>query len=293
MRLGSDNSTYLRSMALWLIFLFLFSSSLPPPLFLLLSSSSSLPPPPQELEQIAGFQSLRYLEALQITQNPRLRSIDGLSGIIRVQDLIIENNPNLCYILNEFSDRSYWVNRLPPGLVSATDFTLLSLLHARQYLLLIPMQIKNAAEKFITCTPYYTVRVHSLIIILSFCSTDTDSDWHEHCRWYSCQQLFTTHLRQCSPLSLSQQCHLYRHCTLVQLFLHRKLLWCGLPVLWWVQQLPMSKWWHVLHWSNKGKPIYVYVCGGLWRHFLWYTHLSLQFQPLLNRFNMYWHRWWY
>ena len=93
-----------------------------------------------------------------------------------MQDLIIENNPNLCYILNEFSDRSYWVNRLPPGLVSATDFTLLSLLHARQYLLLIPMQIKNAAEKFITCTPYYTVRVHSLIIILSFCSTDTDSD---------------------------------------------------------------------------------------------------------------------
>ena len=106
------------------------SSSLPPPLFFLLSSSSSLSLPPQELEQIAGFQSLRYLEALQITQNPRLRSIDGLSGIIRVQDLIIENNPNLCYILNEFSDRSYWVNRLPPGLVSAADFTL-SLLHAR------------------------------------------------------------------------------------------------------------------------------------------------------------------
>ena len=154
-------------------------TNLPLPVFLL-SSSSSLPPPPQELEQIAGFQSLRYLEALQITQNPRLRSIDGLSGIIRVQDLIIENNPNLCYILNEFSDRSYWVNRLPPGLVSAADFTLLSLLHARQYLLLIPMQIKNGAKKLITCTPYYTliltVRVHSLIIILSFCSTDTDSD---------------------------------------------------------------------------------------------------------------------
>ena len=96
----SDNSTYLT-----------LQLNLPPP----------LSPPPQELEQIAGFQGLRYLEALQITQNPRLRSIDGLSGIIRVQDVIIANNPNLCYILNELSNRSYWVNRLPSGLVSATD----------------------------------------------------------------------------------------------------------------------------------------------------------------------------
>jgi len=70
------------------------------------------------LEQIAGFQGLRYLEALQITSNPLLRSIDGLAGIVRLRDVILIGNPNLCYILNEFSDVAYWTERLPPGMVS-------------------------------------------------------------------------------------------------------------------------------------------------------------------------------
>ena len=60
--------------------------------------------------RISGFQRLRFVEVLQITNNDNLVSIDGLSGIVRVADLLnIRSNPSLCYILDQAPDTDYWL----------------------------------------------------------------------------------------------------------------------------------------------------------------------------------------
>lgn len=60
--------------------------------------------------RISGFQRLRFVNVLRITSNDNLVSIDGLSGIVRVQDLLnIRSNPSLCYILDQTPDTDYWL----------------------------------------------------------------------------------------------------------------------------------------------------------------------------------------
>ena len=63
----------------------------------------------QELEVISGFQRLRYLNRLHITENPRLVAVDGLHGVTEVvwrADII--NNPHLCYSLDSLADKQFW-----------------------------------------------------------------------------------------------------------------------------------------------------------------------------------------
>ena len=63
----------------------------------------------QELEVISGFQRLRYLEVLMITDNPKLLTVDGLWGIREITlGVTIRNNPMLCYSLSSLSDMSFW-----------------------------------------------------------------------------------------------------------------------------------------------------------------------------------------
>ena len=63
----------------------------------------------QELEVISGFQRLRYLEVLIITDNPKLVAVDGLWGVREVTlGVTIRNNPMLCYSLGSLSDMSFW-----------------------------------------------------------------------------------------------------------------------------------------------------------------------------------------
>ena len=66
-------------------------------------------PPIQKLEVISGFQRLRYLGGLLITQNPQLVAVDGLYGLERA-DLRIDiiDNPLLCYSLDSLSDELFW-----------------------------------------------------------------------------------------------------------------------------------------------------------------------------------------
>ena len=46
---------------------------------------------------------------LQITYNPNLGVIDGLSGLQMIEQLVdIRGNGNLCFILNESPDEAYW-----------------------------------------------------------------------------------------------------------------------------------------------------------------------------------------
>ena len=70
-----------------------------------LSPSSTM----QKLEVISGFQRLRYLDGLLITENPSLLAVDGLWGIDTVTSVVnIINNPELCYVLDSLSDKSFW-----------------------------------------------------------------------------------------------------------------------------------------------------------------------------------------
>lgn len=63
----------------------------------------------QELEVISGFQRLRYLEVLMVTDNPDLLTVDGLWGVREVTlGVTIRNNPMLCYSLDTLSDVSFW-----------------------------------------------------------------------------------------------------------------------------------------------------------------------------------------
>lgn len=63
----------------------------------------------QGLEVISAFQHLRYVGVLQVRNNDRLLSMDGLSGITEVtQSINILSNPQLCYILGNLSDTVYW-----------------------------------------------------------------------------------------------------------------------------------------------------------------------------------------
>ena len=63
----------------------------------------------QRLEVITGFQRLRYIGGLLITQNPRLVALDGLYGLERAELRIdIIDNPLLCYSLDSIADRSFW-----------------------------------------------------------------------------------------------------------------------------------------------------------------------------------------
>ena len=48
------------------------------------------------------------METLQLTNNPDLLSVDGLAGLTTVQYVLISNNPRLCYVLEQLSDRAYW-----------------------------------------------------------------------------------------------------------------------------------------------------------------------------------------
>lgn len=66
------------------------------------------------MERISGFQGLRRIGTFQLTHNPWLMSIDGLSGLQEAQisnNLYILNNMELCYILGELSNREYWMVR--------------------------------------------------------------------------------------------------------------------------------------------------------------------------------------
>ena len=63
----------------------------------------------QKLEVISGFQRLRYLEGLLITENPNLVALDGLWGVDTVTSVVnIVNNPQLCYVLDSLSDKPFW-----------------------------------------------------------------------------------------------------------------------------------------------------------------------------------------
>ena len=65
--------------------------------------------PIQNLEVISGFQRLRYLGGLLITQNPQLVAVDGLYGLERADVRIdIIDNPLLCYSLDSLSDELFW-----------------------------------------------------------------------------------------------------------------------------------------------------------------------------------------
>lgn len=58
---------------------------------------------------ISGFQRLRYLEALLITNNPKLITVDGLWGVREVTlGVTLVNNPILCYSLDSLSDIPFW-----------------------------------------------------------------------------------------------------------------------------------------------------------------------------------------
>ena len=58
---------------------------------------------------ISGFQRLRYLEGLQITEHPRLLAVDGLSEVAEVSLRVdIVNNPLLCFALDSLSDKVFW-----------------------------------------------------------------------------------------------------------------------------------------------------------------------------------------
>jgi Notch-like protein len=65
-----------------------------------------------KLEVISGFQRLRYLEGLLITENPNLVALDGLWGVDTVTSVVnIVNNPQLCYVLDSLSDKPFWQGR--------------------------------------------------------------------------------------------------------------------------------------------------------------------------------------
>lgn len=67
----------------------------------------------QNLERISGFRGLRQIRNLQLSHNPQLISIDGFSRTVddmfSINNIYINNNPRLCYVLNELSDREYWM----------------------------------------------------------------------------------------------------------------------------------------------------------------------------------------
>lgn len=66
----------------------------------------------QNLERISGFRGLRRITTLQLSHNPQLVSIDGFSRTsddpFTVNNIYINNNPRLCYVLNELSNMEYW-----------------------------------------------------------------------------------------------------------------------------------------------------------------------------------------
>ena len=58
---------------------------------------------------ISGFQRLRYLDGLLLTENHQLIAIDGLHGIEEVKLRVdIINNYRLCYSLDALPDRMFW-----------------------------------------------------------------------------------------------------------------------------------------------------------------------------------------
>ena len=58
---------------------------------------------------ISGFQRLRYVDGLLITQNPQLVAIDGLYGVTEVNLRVdIIDNPLLCYVIDSLSDKQFW-----------------------------------------------------------------------------------------------------------------------------------------------------------------------------------------
>ncbi len=61
------------------------------------------------MTQISGFQRLRYVDVLKVTNHPNLVSIDGFAGIESIRrHLDVRNNPQLCYILSDTPDYDYW-----------------------------------------------------------------------------------------------------------------------------------------------------------------------------------------
>ena len=71
----------------------------------------------QNLERISSFRGLRQITTLQLSHNPQLVSIDGFARTttdsFATGNVYIYNNPRLCYVLNELSNREYWmVSRL-------------------------------------------------------------------------------------------------------------------------------------------------------------------------------------
>lgn len=63
----------------------------------------------KDLEVISGFQRLRYLDGLLITENHQLIALDGLYGVTEVKLRVdIINNYNLCYSLDSISDKMFW-----------------------------------------------------------------------------------------------------------------------------------------------------------------------------------------
>ncbi len=45
---------------------------------------------------------------LQISHNLDLVSIDGLAGLEAITNMYVSNNPELCYVLDNLSDETYW-----------------------------------------------------------------------------------------------------------------------------------------------------------------------------------------
>ena len=57
---------------------------------------------------------MRRVTNFQLSHNPRLMSIDGFSrtridDTLVINNMYINNNPLLCYVLNSLSNREYWM----------------------------------------------------------------------------------------------------------------------------------------------------------------------------------------
>lgn len=56
---------------------------------------------------------MRQVTNFQLSHNPQLMSIDGFSRTIDdtlvINNMYINNNPLLCYVLNSLSNREYWM----------------------------------------------------------------------------------------------------------------------------------------------------------------------------------------